>query len=187
MFLFKGIQVIQSKGLGSGDIDGIAQEIGQSGGCRAHHLIHDLAHSADRQFVKLKLLVGGLAAHQDVHDHLYVVALEQHNVAALQAGDILDLNADSRFQIPQAEVLNRNHAHRGGGNIHPMVQHIGYGGGGGPQADVHEFTDGIQLHGIKDVLTHVPYFSSLLWMRKVSPILTAILPPWVPSLPLNQG
>ena len=187
MLLLEGLQIIQSEGLGGGDIDGIAQEVGQSGGSRAHHLVHDLAHSADRQLVELKLLIGGLAAHQDVHDHLYVAPLEQHDIAALQAGDVLDLNADSRFQISQAEVLYRDHFHRGSSDIHPVVQHIGHGGGGGPQADVHEFTDGIQLHGIKDVLTHVPYFSSLLWMRKVSPILTAILPPWVPSLPLNQG
>lgn len=164
MLFFELLDIVQGKGLGSGDVDGVAQEIRQGGGRCAHHLVHDLAHGADGQIVELELIVRRLAAHQNVHDGLYVAALEQHDVAALQSGDVLDLDADGGLQFPDAEVLHRDHLHLGRGDIHPVIEHIGDGGSRGTQADIHELADGVKLHRIKDCLTHAPYFSSLFWM-----------------------
>ena len=181
------LKVVQREGLGGRDVDGPSQKVRQGRGGRAHHLVHDLADGADGHIVQLELLVGRLASHQDIHDGLDVAAPEHHDVAAFQARDILDLDADGRLQVSNAEVLHRDDLHPGRRDIHAVIEHIGDGGGRGSQADVHEFADGVKLHRIKNCLTHAPYFSSLFCKLQVSTILTAMLPSWVPSLPLNQG
>ena len=163
MLLLELVYVVQCEGFRGGDVDRMTQEVGQSGGRRAHHLIHDLTYRADGQIIELKFLFRCLVSHQDIHDHLDVALFQQHDVAAFQTGHIADLDADRRLQIADAEVLHRNHVDRGGGDIHPVVQHIGYRGCRGPQADVHDFTDGVQFHRIKGVLSHAPHFSSLVW------------------------
>ena len=110
----------------------MTQKIRQGGGGRAHHLVHDLAHRADGQLVELKLLIRRLGAHEDVNNHLDIALFQQHDVAALQAGDIPDFNADGRFQIANAELVYRDHADGRCGNIHPVIQHIGHSGCRGP-------------------------------------------------------
>ena len=126
MILFELLDIIQGEGLGGGDIHRAPQEIGQRRGRCTHHLVHDLADGADGQLIELEFLIRGFAAHEDIHDHLHIAPFEQHDVAAFQAGYIFDLNGDSRLQITNAEFLHRHHRYRRSGDIHPVIQQIGY-------------------------------------------------------------
>ena len=124
VLLFEGVQVVQRKGLGGGDVYRPGQEIAQGGGGRPHHLVHDLADGADGEVVELELLVWNGSAHEDVHNDLDVVALEEHDVAPLQAGDVLDLDANGGLQVPQGKLVHRNHRHGRCGDVHPVIQHV---------------------------------------------------------------
>ena len=51
VFFFKSVEIVQFKGFRCRDIDGEAQKVRQSGGSRAHHLVHDLTDRADGQLI----------------------------------------------------------------------------------------------------------------------------------------
>ena len=158
MVAFELVKIIQCIGFRCRNIHQNAEEIRKRRGSSTHHLVHNLTDSAYRQLIKLKFLIRRLGTHKDIDDRSHIAALEQHDVAPIQARNIFDFHGDRRFQIAKRKIFNGNDRHRRRGDIDPMVQHIGNCSGGRTEADIHHLADGVQLHRIKDLLFHIAHF-----------------------------
>ena len=161
MLVLEGIEVMHLEGAGRRDVDGVAKEVGKSSSGGTHHLVHNLAHRADGQLVEFELAVIRFLTHEDVNDDLDILFLEQHDVAAFETGNVLDLDAHRRLDLCNGKTVNINHRDLRRGNIHTPVQHIGHGSRRRAKADIHHFAQSVYRQRAKNFSLH-PFYSLLL-------------------------